>query len=75
MENNLEFLVKSNNVNISHMAKELKVSRGSVYRVLNGGVPSAELMLKLSAYFKRDATDIFFIPSVRQVKQKKKGVS
>lgn len=74
MKNNLQFLVESNNVNISNMAKELKVSRGSIYRVINGGVPSAELMLKLSAYFKKDARDIFFIPNVRQVAQNKKGV-
>jgi predicted transcriptional regulator len=75
MKNNLQFLVESNNVNISHMSKELEVSRGSIYRVINGGVPSAELMLKLSAYFKKDATEIFFIPYVRKVAQKKKGVS
>lgn len=75
MKNNLQFLVESNNINISHMAKELEVSRGSIYRVINGGVPSAELMLKLSAYFKKDARDIFFIPSVRRVAQNKKGVS
>jgi DNA-binding XRE family transcriptional regulator len=75
MKNNLQFLVESYDVNISHMAKELKVSRGSIYRVINGGVPSAELMLKLSSYFKKDARDIFFIPNVRQVAQNKKGVS
>jgi DNA-binding XRE family transcriptional regulator len=75
MKNNLQFLVESNNVNISNMAKELKVSRGSIYRVINGGVPSAELMLKLSAYFKKDARDIFFIPNVRHIAQIKKGVS
>lgn len=75
MKNNLQFLVESNNVNISNMAKELKVSRGSIYRVINGGVPSAELLLKISAYFKKDARDIFFIPSVRHVTQNKKGVS
>lgn len=75
MKNNLQFLVESNNVNISKMAKELKVSRGSIYRVMNGGVPSAELLLKISTYFKKDARDIFFIPNVRQVAQKQKGVS
>jgi DNA-binding XRE family transcriptional regulator len=75
MKNNLQFLVESNSINISHMAKELKVSRGSIYRVINGGVPSAELMLKLSAYFKKDAREIFFIPNVRHIAQNKKGVS
>lgn len=75
MKNNLQFLVESNNIIIAHMAKELKVSRGSIYRVINGGVPSAELMLKLSDYFKKDAREIFFIPSVRQITLKKRGVS
>lgn len=75
MKNNLQFLVESHNVNITHMAKELKVSRGSIYRVINGGVPSAELLLKISTYFKKDAREIFFIPNVRQVAHKKKGAS
>lgn len=74
MKNNLQFLVESNNVNISHMAKELKVSRGSIYRAMNGGVPSGELILKVSIYFNKDARDIFFIPNVRQVTQKKKAI-
>lgn len=72
MKNNLEFLIESNGINISHMAKELKVSRGSIYRVLNGGVPSAELLLKISNYFKKDAREIFFVPSVLQVERRKK---
>lgn len=75
MKNNLQFLIDSNGVVISRMSKELKVSRGSIYRVLNGGVPSAELMLKLSEYFKKDAREIFFIPNVRQIARNKKGVS
>jgi putative transcriptional regulator len=70
MKNNLQFLIESNNINITHLSKELKVSRGSIYRVMNGGVPSAELLLKLSAYFKKDAREIFFIPSVRQIAQR-----
>lgn len=74
MKNNLDFLFQTNEVNISRMAKELKVSRNSIYRVLNGGVPSAELMLKISAYFKKDATEIFFIPTVNKVVQRKRGV-
>jgi DNA-binding XRE family transcriptional regulator len=72
LKNNLEFLIESQNVNISHMSKELKVSRSSIYRIINGGVPSAELMLKLSAYFKKDAREIFFTPNVRQIAQSKK---
>lgn len=70
MKNNLQFLIESNKINITNMSRELKVSRGSIYRVMNGGVPSAELLLKISTYFKKDARDIFFIPDVRQVVQK-----
>lgn len=73
MKNNLEFLIESNAVNVSHMAKELKVSRSTIYRVVNGGVPSAEFLLKLSKYFNKDARDIFFISDVRQVTRKKKS--
>lgn len=73
MKNNLQFLIDSNNINISNMAKELKVSRGSIYRVINGGVPSAELMLKLSYYFKKDARDIFYVPNVLSVERIKKA--
>lgn len=72
MKNNLQFLIESNGINISHMAKDLNVSRGSIYRLLNGGVPSAELLLKISNYFKKDAREIFFVPSVLQVVRKKK---
>lgn len=64
MENNLKFLVDKGGVNLSEMARSLDVSRSSLYNVLNGGTPSAELMLKISTYFKKDVSDIFFIPSV-----------
>lgn len=67
MKNNLEFLVESNNINISHMSKDLSVSRSTIHRIINGGVPSAELMLKISAYFGKDARDIFFTPHVRSI--------
>jgi putative transcriptional regulator len=73
VKNNLQFLIESNDINISHMARELEVSRGSIYRVINGGVPSAELMLKLSHYFNKDARDIFFAPNVIRIKQKRKA--
>jgi putative transcriptional regulator len=72
MKNNLQFLIESNGVNISHMAKELSVSRGSIYRVINGGVPSAVLLLKISNYFKKDAREIFFVPNVLRIVQKRK---
>jgi transcriptional regulator with XRE-family HTH domain len=74
LKNNLEFLIESKNINISHMAKELKVSRSTIYRVIHGGVPSAELMLKLSTYFKKDAREIFFTPKVRHIAQDKESL-
>ncbi|MFB0847290.1 helix-turn-helix domain-containing protein [Paenibacillus oleatilyticus] len=75
MINNLQFLIDTNQTNISKMAKELRVSRSSIYRILEGGVPSAELMLKISNYFKKDPRDIFFIQDVRHVERKKRGAS
>lgn len=75
MINNLQFLIDTNQTNISKMAKELMVSRSSIYRILEGGVPSAELMLKISNYFKKDPRDIFFIQDVRHVERKKRGAS
>lgn len=74
MKNNLEFLIEANDVNISLMAKELKVSRSSIYRVIHGGVPSAELMLKISNYFNKDSREIFFTPTVRQIAQKRNAM-
>lgn len=73
MKNNIQFLIESNEINISQLARELEVSRGSIHRVINGGVPSAELMLKLSYYFNKDAREIFFAPNVIRVKQKRKA--
>ncbi|CAH1205832.1 hypothetical protein PAECIP111893_02433 [Paenibacillus plantiphilus] len=67
MKNNLDFLMESNRVGVTKLAKEIKVSRGTIYRTLNGGTPSAGLMLKISKYFNRDVKDIFFDSSVQQI--------
>ncbi|WP_199614708.1 helix-turn-helix transcriptional regulator [Paenibacillus alkalitolerans] len=71
IKNNLQFLIESNGLNVSQVAKDLKVSRSTIYRVLDGKPPSAELMLKLSDYFKKPVNDIFYATNVRHVVQKK----
>lgn len=75
MKNNLDFLIESSGVNISTLSKDIKVSRSTIYRVLDGGTPSAALMLKLANYFNKDVSDIFFIRDVQQIVQKRKGAS
>jgi DNA-binding XRE family transcriptional regulator len=59
VNNNLEFLMRVNKVSVSQLARDLKVSRSTVYRVIEGGTPSAALMMKLSAYFKKPVNDLF----------------
>lgn len=59
MNNNLMFLMKVNKVTVSQLARDLRVSRSTVYRVMEGGTPSASLMMKLSAYFKKPVNDLF----------------
>ncbi|MFS0837230.1 helix-turn-helix transcriptional regulator [Paenibacillus sp. 1P03SA] len=59
MKNNLQFLMESRNVTVSMLAKELNVSRTTIYRLLEGKTPSAILMLKISAYFKKPVNDVF----------------
>lgn len=59
MKNNLEFLMTANKVSVSRLAKDLNVSRSTIYRIIEGGTPSARMMLKLSAYFKKPVDDVF----------------
>lgn len=59
MKNNLAFMMKSYNVSVSTLAKEIEVSRGTIYRILDGGNPSAEVMAKLSRYFNKPLGDLF----------------
>ncbi|WP_429313491.1 helix-turn-helix transcriptional regulator [Paenibacillus mucilaginosus] len=70
LKNNLQSLIEAQNLSITDIAKELKVSRGSIYRVMNGGTPSAELLLKVSHFFNKDAREIFFVDNVLPVVQK-----
>lgn len=59
MNNNLEFLMRVNKVSVSQLARDLKVSRSTIYRVVEGGTPSASLMMKLSSYFNKPVNDLF----------------
>lgn len=61
MVNNLGFLMASNNVTKTKLARDLKVSRSTVYNILNGRTPSAKMMLKLSAYFDKSVNEVFSI--------------
>ncbi|MFD0673962.1 helix-turn-helix transcriptional regulator [Cohnella sp. GCM10027633] len=59
MKNTLEFQMTTNNVTVSKLARDIGVTRHTIYRVLNGGTPSAKLMMKLSKYFKKPVNDLF----------------
>lgn len=75
MKNNLQFLLEKNHVSITKIARELQVSRTSIYRLLDGKNPSAQLMLKIATYFNKDASDIFFNHEVQHVVRCKKNKS
>lgn len=59
MKNNLGFLMTQKNVTVAQLARDIKVSRGTIYRILDGGTPSAPVMLKLSAHFKKPIDHLF----------------
>jgi transcriptional regulator with XRE-family HTH domain len=59
MNNNLGFLMKTRKVTVSALSKDLGVSRSTIYRVLDGGTPSARLMMQLSSYFGKPVNDLF----------------
>jgi len=51
--------MKARRISVAALSKELGVSRGTIYRVLDGGTPSAKLMLKISSYFGKPVNDVF----------------
>lgn len=69
MQTTLEFLLESNGVSKTKLAKDLGVTRQTIIRAVKGKTPSLELALKIAHYFQKDVSDIFFIPSVKHVEQ------
>lgn len=67
MKNTLEFLMVSNNLNKSQLAKNLGITRQTVIRIMKGNPPSMEVGLKIANYFKKDVSEIFFANNVKQV--------
>jgi transcriptional regulator with XRE-family HTH domain len=59
VNNNLEFLMKTRKLTVSKISKDLGVSRSTIYRVIEGGTPSARLMMQLSSYFGKPVNDLF----------------
>lgn len=75
LKNTLQFLLDSNNITKSQLARDLGVTRQTIIRVVKGNTPSMSLALKIAKYFEKDVSDIFFNPDVKHVAQKRKGVS
>lgn len=67
MTNILGYLIKSNNVNIAKMSRDIDCSRNTIYRAIKGKPCSGEFMLKVATYFNKDVKDIFFTPNVLQI--------
>lgn len=59
MKNNLAFLMTANKVSVTKLARDLGVSRSTIYRILDGGTPSARMIMKISEYFKKPVNDVF----------------
>jgi len=59
VKNNLEFMMNSRGVSVSQLARDINVSRSTIYRILDGNKPSAAVMIKLSMYFERPLGDLF----------------
>lgn len=71
MKNTLGFLLESNNIKPSELAKDLGVTRQTIHRALTGKEPSLTVALKIAKYFNKDVSDIFFNPYVKQIAQRK----
>lgn len=67
MKTTLGFLLESNDISKTKLAKDLGVTRQTIIRAVNGKTPSLELALKIARYFKKDVSDIFFIKCVKHV--------
>lgn len=72
MKNTLEFLMISNNLNKTQLAKNIGITRQTVIRIIKGNPPSMEVGLKIAKYFNKDVSEIFFAQNVKHVAQSKK---
>ena len=63
MQNKVKYLRRSEGFDLTQeqLAIELGVSRATIVELEKGRPPSAELMLKISAFFNKDPREIFFI--------------
>ena len=66
LKNKVKYLRRSEEFDLTQeqLAKELGVSRQTINGIEKGRPPSAELMLKISAFFNKDPREIFFTGSV-----------
>ncbi|MGG1442130.1 helix-turn-helix domain-containing protein [Brevibacillus laterosporus] len=66
IRNKISRIRRSEEFNLSQgeLANRVGVSRVRISQVENGGTPSAELMLKLSIFFNKDAREIFSLEKV-----------
>ncbi|MGM0776959.1 MAG: helix-turn-helix transcriptional regulator [Bacillota bacterium] len=71
MKTTLDFLLESHGLSRSQLAKELGVTRQTIIRTAKGNTPSLELALKIARYFNKDVSEIFFIPDVQHVEQRR----
>lgn len=74
MNNRVKYLRRSEKFNLTQqeLANHIGVSRHTVIAIENGKNTSADVMLKLSVFFDKDARDIFFTDSVVSIQRKSK---
>lgn len=59
MKNNLDFMMRSRNLSVLDLSRATGISRGTIYRLLDGDTPSVPTMTKLANYFERPLGDLF----------------
>lgn len=67
--NRVRDLRLQHDVSQAEMAAAIKVRRATVSEIERGVIPTGEVMLKVAAFFNKDARDIFFVPSVLSTAQ------
>jgi putative transcriptional regulator len=66
LRNKIKYLRRSENFDLTQdqLAKELGVSRQTIVAIESGANTSAELVMKISAFFDKDPREIFFVDFV-----------